>query len=144
MACQTWAGELSKQFLPPLQTSTSVLHTQASVVLAPATTLWATTRVSALRSTCKSMVATTAWVRSVLTGEMDSHGKSTLGWGWGLLESSGLGRVWRDMFVGGELGGLVYLRCWCAALNKAAGFRDPGLPGMVVAQVVHCPRNANM
>lgn len=94
MACQTWAGELSKQFLPPLQTSTSVLHTQASVVLAPATTLWATTRVSALRSTCKSMVATTAWVRSVLTGEMDSHGKSTLGVGVG---SSGVFRPWKSV-----------------------------------------------
>ena len=51
-----------RQFLPPLQTSTNALHTQASVALEPAITRWGTTLVSALWNTCKSTVAITAWV----------------------------------------------------------------------------------
>lgn len=118
----------------------TALHTRASVALVPATTLWGTTLVSAQRNTCKSTVATTAWVRSVMMGEPSSCGKSTRVWE-GLL---GVSKPWKSVerhVCGRREGGWVYLRCWYAAVSKAAGLRDPGLPCMVV-QVVHCPRKA--
>lgn len=67
--------------------------------------------------------------------------KASRGCGRNFWESPSLGRVWGDVFGGGERGQYMYLRCWDAAMNKTAGLSGPGLSGIVV-QVVHCPKKA--
>ena len=131
-----------RQFLPPLQTLMNALQTQASVALVPATTLWETTLVSALWNICKSTVAITAWVWSVMMRETSGCEKSTSLWE-GLLEVSNPWKSVERHVCWRRDEGWVYLKCCYAAVNTAAGLRGPGLPWMVV-QVVHCPRKVNM